>query len=387
MKRRMISAILALVLCMMLTLPAYAAPETDFVVDEWGVLASSELDELNEMAQEIYKDTGVGIFFVFSTEADLEILDPAQFAGSIKDYYIMIENDDYWWSFVDGRGKCVDEEIELDFRAAYNEADTYYDGIAAYYDAIGAYVAEAVGNSGANVETPVETPVETIGQLLVLDEADLLSDSEEAALNTKLSTISSTYSAQIVVGTIESMEGGDIDQFIELAYDEMGLGYGDNHDGVLLLVCMDPREYRILSNGFAGEAIDSGDIDDIGDAIVSDLSDGDYAAAFDEFVDQCDYYLGGFINGFPFKFGKNLLIALVIGIVAGLIVAFILKGQLKSVRQQKQANVYIKPGSMQLTTSNDFFLYRTVDRRKKESSSSGSSNSSGSSRSTGGGSF
>ena len=78
------------------------------------------------------------------------------------------------------------------------------------------------------------------------------------------------------------------------------------------------------------------------------------------------------------------MIALGIGIVAGVVVAMVLKGQLKSVRKQNQANVYVKPGSMKLTASNDFFLYRTVDRRKKESSSSGSS---GSSRSVGGGSF
>ena len=70
--------------------------------------------------------------------------------------------------------------------------------------------------------------------------------------------------------------------------------------------------------------------------------------------------------------------------ITTLVVALILKGQLKSVRKQNQANVYVKPGSMQLTTSNDFFLYRTVDRTKKESSSSSSS---GSSRNVGGGSF
>ena len=118
--------------------------------------------------------------------------------------------------------------------------------------------------------------------------------------------------------------------------------------------------------------------------IVSDLSDGDYAAAFDEFAEQCDYYLDGHINGFPFNFGKNLLICLIIGIVAGVVVAFVLKGQLKTVRKQNQANVYVKPGSMQVTVRNDFFLYREVSKSRKESSSSSGS---GSSRSTGGGSF
>lgn len=217
----------------------------------------------------------------------------------------------------------------------------------------------------------------------IYDEADLLSSAEEAQLAEKLSNIGGQFNAQIVIMTVPASDG-DIDVFVEDVYDNMNMGRGENRDGVLLLVCMDSREYRILSNGFAGMAIDSGDIDDIGDVIVSDLSDGNYAAAFDEFADQCAYYLDGYLNGFPFNTGKNLVISLIIGIVAGLIVAFALKGQLKSVRQQKQANVYIKSGSIQVTASRDLFLYREVSRTKKQSSNSSGS---GSSRNVGGGKF
>ena len=219
---------------------------------------------------------------------------------------------------------------------------------------------------------------------LIFDDADLLTDAEEATLTQKLAYVSHTYNAQIVVATIASMEGGDIDEFVEHTYDYMDLGYGENRDGIFLLVCMDPREYRILSNGFAGNAVDTADIGRIGAAIVSDLSAGNYAGAFDGFADQCAYFLNGQISGFPFNAGKNLLICLVIGFVIGLIVVLILKGQLKTVRKQNQANVYVKPGSMQVTVRNDVFLYRNVTRTKKES---GSSSGSGSSRSIGGGSF
>ena len=220
--------------------------------------------------------------------------------------------------------------------------------------------------------------------LLIRDDAQLLSKSEANALHSQLQRISQQYNAEIRIVTISSANGRDIDNLLNDLYDDSGYGYGENHDGVLLLVCMNPREYRILSNGFAADAITSSYIDAIGDAIVSDLSDGNYADAFDEFADQCDYYLGGFINGFPFNFGKNLLTSLVIGIIAGVVVAFVLKGQLKTVRKQNQANVYVKPGSMQVTVHNDFFLYRDVTRTKKESSNSSSG---GSSRSSGGGSF
>lgn len=223
---------------------------------------------------------------------------------------------------------------------------------------------------------------------LVFDGADLLSNADEMELNEKLNRISQRHQAQLVVITVDSVGDAYIDDFLEDTYDGMGFGYGSRHDGVMLMVCMDLREYRILSNGFAGEAIDSGVIARIGDVIVSDLSSGDYADAFSKFADQCDYYLDGYLNGFPFNFGQNLLIALVVGIVVGLIVAYTLKAQLKSVRKQERADVYVKPGSMRVSVHHDIFLYRNIIRTKKESNSGGSSRSrSGSSRSTGGGSF
>ena len=217
----------------------------------------------------------------------------------------------------------------------------------------------------------------------IYDEADLLSSAEEKQLAEKLTNISEQFNAQIVVMTVPSTDGS-IDTFVEDVYDSMNMGYGENRDGFLLLVCMESREYRILSNGYAGEAIGLNQIDAIGEAIVSNLSDGDYADAFITFADHCAYYLDGYLNGFPFNAGKNLVVALIIGVVAGVIAAFILKKQLKTVRQQKQANVYIKSGSMQITTSRDLFLYREVSRTQKQSSNSSGS---GSSRNVGGGKF
>ena len=221
---------------------------------------------------------------------------------------------------------------------------------------------------------------------IVMDDADLLSQAEEQALAQKLMEVGTAYDAQIIVATVASADGQDPDYMVNDLYDSMGFGYGELRDGVLLLVCMDPREYRILSNGYAGNAIDPGVIDTIGDAIVSDLSDGDYADAFEIFADKCGYYLNGYLNGFPFQTGRNLVISLVVGLVLALIVTSILKGQLKSVRKQNQANSYVRDGSMQVTLSRDTYLYSHVSRSKKQNSNSSGSRSGGS-RSVGGGSF
>ena len=220
--------------------------------------------------------------------------------------------------------------------------------------------------------------------LLLIDSIALLSNEEYEALRSKLEEISHTYGAQVCVGTMETLNGEDIDIFVERWYDELGLGYGKDKAGVLLLVSLLDREYRILSNGFAADAISLSAIDNISNAIVSDLSDGNWADAFTVYAEKCEYYLDGHVNGFPFKAGRNLIIALVIGLAAAFIVTGIWKAQLKSVRKQNQANVYVKPGSLQLTQSGDYFLYRNVSKTQKQSSSSSSS---GSSRNIGGGKF
>jgi uncharacterized protein len=375
MKRTIISLLLVVMLCMSLAISASAA-YVDFIIDSQDVLTDDERTSLNDMAAEIFEDTGVGVYYVYvygsASVTDYNV------HGLVRevtdDYYVMVENDDSWYYFAGGTGEQLDTDA---LREAYDNTETYAEGVEAY-------LAEAslqltFLDDGSEDGEPAED------NLLVWDEAELLNETEVAQLNSKLESISKKYKAEIRVVTLSSMDGGDIDEFLEYLYDESGFGYGENHDGVLLVVCMDPREYRILSNGFAGEAITSGDIDAIGAAFKSDLQGGNYADAFDTFADKCEYYLDGHINGFPFNAGKNLLICLGIGFVVALIVTGIWKGQLKSVRKQDRANIYVKPGSMQLTQSGDYFMYRNVTRTVKQQSSS--SSGSGSSRSSGGRSF
>lgn len=375
MTRKLISAVLVLVLCISLALTVSAESKAiDFVVDEYDIFTADELTALNEAAAGVYQRTGVGVFFVFTQEEILEEYDVDLLTGGMTDYVIMLENDTSWFTFYGGKGTEIDLEKEEELRGIYDATETYGEGVAAFLDAT-----EACFPANVTIVAPA-------GEWFVYDDADLLTDAEEDTLSRKLAEVSHTYQAEIVICTVASVDGGDVDVFLEYVYDSMGFGYGENHDGVLLLLCMDTRDYRILSNGFAAEAINPGDIENIGDEIVPHLSDGAYAAGFDAFADQCAYYLDGYINGFPFDFGSQALISLVLGFLVGWIVSAVLKGQLKSVRKQDRANSYLKPGSLQLTVSNDFFLYRNVTQSRKESQSS-SSGSSSSSRSTGGGKF
>lgn len=384
MKRKIVSVLLALALCMSLAVSVYAAPDTGFVRDELGYLGDSGLEQLNRLAGDIFDRCGVGIFFVFTDAQSLRDYNVSDLTGGLDDYFIMLENEDSWYTFLGGRGEAIDADKEQALRDIYDEAQTYVQGVEDFLNAAAAYFGAPPDLSDGSEAGSLDNGV------LLYDEAELLSSSEESALKVKLLDISQAYQTQIVIATISSMGDGNIDSYVEYFYDTLGIGYGENHDGVLLLVCMNPREYRILSNGMAADAISKADIDSIGDGIVGDLSAGAYVTAFDCFADACAYYLDGHINGFPFEFGVNLIIALAVGIVAGLITVLVLKGQLKTVRKQDQANAYVKAGSMQLTVHSDTFLRREVTRTERANDNDDDNNrssSSGSSRNVGGGSF
>ena len=218
----------------------------------------------------------------------------------------------------------------------------------------------------------------------VMDGANLLTDSQEAQLRRELAELSATYGAEIAVVTVASTDR-NADAYVEYLYDSLNFGTGSSRDGVLLLLCMDLREYRILSNGMAASAISSGDINTISNAIVSDLSSGNYADAFSLYAQFCAYYLDGYLYGFPFQAGRSLGISLVVGLILALIGVLIMKAQLKSVRPQNRAEAYVKKGSLHVTQRRDIFLYRNVTRTPKDSGNSRSSG--GSSRNVGGGRF
>ena len=221
----------------------------------------------------------------------------------------------------------------------------------------------------------------------LVDSADLLLDGQEAELLTRLDQLSQELQVDVVVVTMESLGGYSADQVINAFYDEYGYGYGPNRDGVVLLLSMSERDWRILSNGFAADAITPGDIDSIGDRIVDELSGGEYYDAFMEFASLCEYEIEGERNGFPFNFGLSLLVSVAIGFVVAFIATGIMRSKLKSVRSRTGAKEYTVSGSMQLTRSSDLFLYRTMDRRRKPQQTSSGSRGGGGGRHVGGGKF
>lgn len=62
---------------------------------------------------------------------------------------------------------------------------------------------------------------------------------------------------------------------------------------------------------------------------------------------------------------KMIIIALVVGLLIGLIYAMCLKGQLTSVVKNDTAADYTRPGSFKVETKRDIFLYTKVEKEEK----------------------
>ena len=233
----------------------------------------------------------------------------------------------------------------------------------------------------------------------LVDDAKLLSASEKSELTALLDEISERHKVDVVVVTVDSLGGKSPRAFADDYYDNNGYGFGANADGVLLLVAMDSRDYYITTTGFGITAFTDAGIDYIEDAFLTDLSEGDYASAFETYAELCDEFITEARNGkpydegnmpkSPFPWGQNLLISLAVGFLIAFIATAVMRSKLKSVRSKAGATDYVREGSFRVTRSFDFFLYRTVSRRAKPkdtgSGGGSSTHSSSSGRSHGGG--
>lgn len=208
-----------------------------------------------------------------------------------------------------------------------------------------------------------------------VDWAELLSDEEGAKLQVLLDEISERQQTDIVVVTVNSLEGKSAMEYADDFYDEHGYGYGEGRDGILFLISMGERDWYITTAGYGISAVTDAGREYMAEAFMDDLSGGDYYAAFTIFAQLCDDYITQAMTGEPYDEGNlpeepfevvwNLITAFGVGFVIALIVTGFIKGDLKSVESRSGAEDYIKKGSMQLTRNSDLFLYQQVERRER----------------------
>lgn len=93
----------------------------------------------------------------------------------------------------------------------------------------------------------------------VVDLAGIIDDGVEATLNRYLLELEQKTTAQMVILTVNSLEGQSIEDFsISIAHDKWRLGQKGKDNGVLLLVSLNDRKYRFeIGYGLEGVLPDS----------------------------------------------------------------------------------------------------------------------------------
>lgn len=239
----------------------------------------------------------------------------------------------------------------------------------------------------------------------VVDNADLLTQTEENELSEKLQDISDELQFDVVVVTTNSTGSKTATEYADDYFDYNGYGRGSNNDGALFLVDMGDRKWAISTSGYGIEAIVDSALDDMEEEIVPYLKSGDYDGAFNEFADLTYDIVNDAKNGKSYSnsttsttknhknIGTNLIVAFSIGAGISLMIILVYRSKLKPVKFQKEAKEYIVPGSFNLRRSDDVFLYFNITKvpipKNNDSDDSGSfhSSSSGSSHGGSSGSF
>jgi uncharacterized protein len=113
----------------------------------------------------------------------------------------------------------------------------------------------------------------------VVDTADILSPTTEAALTARLAALEDSSTAQVAVLTIPSLGGEVLEEYATEVFRAWGLGQADRDNGVLLLVAHADRQLRIeVGYGLEGDLTDARAGAIIRDEIVPRFRDGDFDA-------------------------------------------------------------------------------------------------------------
>ena len=207
----------------------------------------------------------------------------------------------------------------------------------------------------------------------VIDDADVLSASDEASLEQAITLIREKYQFDVVLLTKTSIDGKVPRYYAADYYDYGGFGYGDKHDGIILLLVtgagVGNRDYTIVNTGRGEKIFDDYAMEELEEAMLPSLRASNFAAGMASFVsgveEQLDYMTP---KSRTERWG---VLSFGVGLVIGTIVALIFRGQMKTVRRKVNAQSYIRDGSFQLNRVQDIYLYTTTTRHKIQTQSSG----------------
>lgn len=223
----------------------------------------------------------------------------------------------------------------------------------------------------------------------IVDNADILTGSEENALEAKAKSLADQYGIDVVILTVESLNGVSSTNYADDYYDENGYGIGSDYSGVLFLLSTGDSECAISTCGNGIAALSDYGIDLIFDSISDYFSRGNYYQGFEAYLNELDTYFDAYAYGEPIDTyvpeaspekvslspAIKILISLAIGAACGGVALLMMRGKMNTAVAQKNADTYMTINSFSLHQCQDMFLFSQISKVRRAQSNGGSGGS------------
>lgn len=389
MKNKVFAALTAIVLSLGLAFCASAADTHIF--DQSGYITPDAFSTLEQQAQKI-EDTYdceviVSVIGDSGQQSTIEYTKDLYKANVKGDNGIALTynfGDQLYSYHCEGKTETLfpEQEQKNIFSNTFGNAQTYYDAVHTYLLAVEKVLSEAPEEKTEPAETEAEqtTIAEQTTEFvptdrtlpLVVDNADILTDAEEADFTQKLETLGGKYELEAALLTVDTYEGKSDTEYADDYFIEKGYGLGENKDGFLIVYNTGKedgtRNIYLCTHGSAIEYITDFERDVIFEMVIPYLEKGEYVQAFDTFISEADSATD------PSTPVYYIPVSILIGFAIAFLIMKIQASKLKTVRPKVNAADYV--GNVQLTYQSDNFMYMDVSKIKKSNNSSSSGGSS-----------
>lgn len=226
----------------------------------------------------------------------------------------------------------------------------------------------------------------------VIDDAGIFGNNDISTLESEIKALSEKYMMDIVITTTNDTNGKSARAYADDYFDYNGYGYGNEKNGILLLIDMDNREIYISTSGSGIKYFTDTRIDNILDNIYNEVSNKQYFNGAKVFVNNVSIYLEKGIPVNQYTVDEDLIERVLYSIALSFIAAVTVV-QIVLKKYKKPASfhetTYVDNNSIKFIRRSDRFVSTHTSRRKipKNNDSGGrsTSHSSSSGRSHGGG--
>ena len=227
----------------------------------------------------------------------------------------------------------------------------------------------------------------------VSDQAKLLSSPQREALAAKIQQVEAAHKVKIGICTLQNLpQGMSVGKYANNTLDNNYAG-GEN-GSIVLVIAMGSRDWYISTdNNMRARIADETGIKGLKNLFLEDLSDGEYEAGFNAFVNGVDKYLSYYEKeGKPYDPADEFdilaaILAVAVAAAGGFFFAYYLICGMSNVAPALEAGKYLRKDTVDINQRQDRYLFTTVTRRTKSKSSDSSSSASDSSHGGGGGKF